>query len=62
MEAFEMSLMAQVSACQARIAAMQAANQQRAVLGQSVAYDEAEFMYEAREIERLAEALRARAS
>lgn len=42
-------------ACQARIAGMQAANQQRLMLGLSTAYDEEAFFAEAYALENIAD-------
>lgn len=47
MNAQLVSILAQIAACQARVAGMQAENSIRMLLGQSIAYDEAPFLREA---------------
>lgn len=61
MGTYEWALMAKIFAAQARIAAMQAANQVRISQGLAIAYGEDQIMSEATEIEHLAEALHQRA-
>ena len=45
--------LALISACNARVEGMRAENKQREVLGESMAYTEQDFAYEAAELERL---------
>lgn len=47
--------LAMITGCQARIAAMQAANQHRISLGESIAYREDHFYSEAADLETMAE-------
>jgi hypothetical protein len=55
---WQISCLAQIAAIQTRVAGMQAANQQRAVLGESMAYTAEDFNYEAAELARIAEMLK----
>ena len=55
MNALLVSIMAKIAASQARIAAMEAANAHRLSIDSSIAYDDAEFLYEATILDRLAD-------
>ena len=57
-EAMFVSYLAQIAASQARIAGMQAANQQRAACGESPAYVERDFEAEACSLDHIAAAAR----
>jgi len=46
-----------ILACNARVAGMQAANQQRVILGESIMYDEEHFNNEAAQMENIAHLL-----
>lgn len=48
------AILAHISACNARVAAMQAENEQRKAVGSSMAYTDADFMYEANQLDQLA--------
>ncbi len=48
------SILAQIAACQARVAGMQAANSHRLSIDASVSYDDEAFGYEAAALDRLA--------
>lgn len=48
------SLLACIYAANARVLAMQAENAQRQALGQSMAYTDSDFHYEAQELDKLA--------
>lgn len=52
-----MAYLVQAFACNARIAAMQAHNQHRLSIDNSIAYDEDAFLYEAQVLEGISEAL-----
>ena len=58
MTAWQASLLCRAMACSARVAGMQAENDQRKHRGESMAHGEPEFIYEAQELERLADSLR----
>lgn len=55
---FVASLLTRASACNARVAAMQAANESRKDRGLAPAYDEQSFQEEAGYLERLADEMR----
>lgn len=54
MNAQLIAIMAHIAACNARVAAMQAENDQRKATGNSMAYAENDFMYEANQLDSLA--------
>lgn len=54
MNALLVSIMAKIAASQARVSAMEAANTHRLSIDSSISYDDADFIYEADILERLA--------
>jgi hypothetical protein len=52
------AIMASIAECQARVAGMTAENMQRQAIGHSMAYTDADFAYQADELDRLSRAAR----